>query len=63
MHDKKPPALNVQNTHIEGTQKEECRLQANGEYETQDGDDDEGADAQRLRHDDNDGQRCQDRHP
>lgn len=50
-------------THIEGTQKEEGGLQASGEDEAEDSDDDEGTDAQRLGHDDDNDQGCQDTHP
>lgn len=52
-----------QNTHIEGTQKEEGGLKANREDETEDGDGDEGTDAQRLRHDDDNHQCCHDPNP
>lgn len=52
-----------QNTHIEGTEKEESGLQANREDEAEDGDYDKGPDAQRLGHDDNNDQCCQESHP
>lgn len=52
-----------ENTHIEGTQKEEGGLEAHREDEAEDGDDDESPDTQWLRHDKDDDEGRNNPHP